>query len=231
MTQNVEEISLPKLLQLAVEGKLSDVHTCVPAIVKSYDRAKQSCSVQPALRRKYTDGRVVDLPIINNVPVTFPRNGNAFLHFDLNPGDVVTLVFSERSLDIWKSKGGLVSPNDPRKFNLSDAYAIPGGYPTISGFSPNGGSNNIEISNGANHITIEKDGKILIKNGGGNIELSSAGKFKLTNNSEELFALLIELIDAITAANWITGIGPQPIFPGSKATIDAIKARLETLKG
>lgn len=231
MSDNSEKISLSELLQMAIDAKLSDVHTCLPGIVKSYDRKKQTISVQPALKRKYKDGRIVDLPIINNVPVAFPRNGQSFIHFDLGAGDAVTLIFSERSIDLWKSKGGSISPDDPRKFNLSDAYAIPGGYPTNKGFNANGGSSSIEISNGANHIVIEKDGKITLKNDGGFLELSNAGKFKLSNNSEELVALLIELIDGITGAKWITGIGPQSIFPASKAQIDGIKARIETLKG
>lgn len=229
MTNQVEEISLPKLLQMAVDSRLCDMHTCIPAIVESYDRSKQTCSVQPALKRKYTDGRIVDLPIINNVPVTFPRSGNAFLHFDLSKGDVVTLIFSERSLDIWKSKGGLVSPNDPRKFNLSDAYAIPGGYPSISGFSPNGGSNSIEISIGSNTISIDPSGEINLKNGGGNINISPSGKFKITNDTEELVSLISDLADECSKILTNTVFGPQA--PINASAFSALKAKIDSLKG
>lgn len=229
MSNDEEKPSLAKLLQTAVDGKLCDVHTSMPGIVKSYDRATQTAKIQPSLKRKYTDGRIVDLPIINKVPVMFPRSKGKFVHFDLEPGDEVTLIFSERSLDTWKERGGQVSPDDPRKFHLSDAKAYPGGSSIPNKFTPNGAEGSIEMTNGENHIVIEKDGKTVLKNSGGLIEMSSAGKFKVTNNTEELLDLLVQLADVLSTTTTNTIFGPMKL--NDFATIAQLKTKIESLKG
>lgn len=229
MSNNEEKPTLATLLQTAIDARLCDVHTSLPGIVKSYDRVTQTAKIQPSLMRKYSDGRVVSLPIINRVPIIFPRSKGKFIHFDLEPGDEVTLVFSERSLDTWKEKGGLVSPNDPRKFSLSDAKAYPGGSSIPNVFIPNGAQGSIEMSNGTNHMVIEKDGKTTIKNEGGFIEMSSAGKFKITDNTEELVSLISDLADECSKILTNTVYGPQA--PINKAAFTALKAKIDSMKG
>lgn len=224
-----ENPSLAQLLQIAIDARMNDVCTCMPGTVVSYNRVKQTASIQPSLKRKYANGDEVLLPIVNSVPVVFPRSGGQWVHFDLKKDDVVTLIFSQRSLDIWKKKGGAVTPNDPRKFNLSDAYAMPGGYPEVAPFTPNGPEGSIEFANGANHVVIEKDGKVKAKNGGGFIEMSAQGKFKMSNNTNELFALLVQLTDILSTTTTNTIYGPMKL--NDFALIAEIKAKLETLKG
>ena len=176
-TNRTEEIGFPELLQLAVEARLVDQNICLPGIIESYDRATQTAKVQPALKRTYVDDRIVNLPIINRVPIIFPRSGGTHIHFDLKKGDYVTLIFSQRSLDLWKEKGGLVSPNDPRKFHLSDAYGIPGGTPRADAFAPRGGVDSLELTNesGDNTFSLEKDGSIKIKTTTGEVVLNKDG--------------------------------------------------------
>lgn len=171
-----EDIDLPQLLREAVRSQLVDFHTCLPAQIESYDREKQKANVQPLLKRKYNDGSVRNLPIIVGVPVVFPRSKNRHIHFDLEKGDVVTLVFSERSIDKWKAKGGIVSPDDVRRGHLSDAYAIPGGYDFPNAFGPVGGQGSLELANSGHRLVLEQDGTILIKNENGQIEMNPAGQ-------------------------------------------------------
>lgn len=229
MATNEEKPSLAKLLQTAIDGRLCDVHTSMPGIVQSYDRATQTAKIQPSLKRKYVDGNIVDLPIINKVPVIFPRSKGKWVHFDLEEGDVVTLLFSERSLDTWKERGGQVSPDDPRKFHLSDAYAIPGGYDLQGALVPNGPEKSIELAHGKNHIVIEESGKITLKNESGFIEISEAGKFKVTNNTEELVSLISDLADECSKILTNTVYGPQA--PINKAAFTALKTKIDSLKG
>lgn len=124
--------SLETVIQNAIDVNLAEVHTCMPARVISYDSSKQQASVQPVLKRRYNDGGLVLLPVISNVPVVHPRANNAILHVPVKADDIVTLVFAERSLDKWLSQGGVVDPDDARRHDLSDAIAIPGGYPFSS---------------------------------------------------------------------------------------------------
>ena len=116
-------------LRQAIQFQLYDVHTALPGVIVSYDYTKQKAEIQPSLKKSYLDGTTLDLPILSNVPVIFPRAGGASLTFPVVQGDTCLLLFIERSTDLWKSVGGNVAPNDPRKFDLSDAVAIMGLFP------------------------------------------------------------------------------------------------------
>jgi len=67
----------------------------------------------------------VSIAVLNEVPVLMPQGGGYQMKLPITKGDVVLLVFCDRSLDIWKSKGGEVDPIDLRQHHLSDAVAIP----------------------------------------------------------------------------------------------------------
>jgi hypothetical protein len=224
-----EKPSLAKLLQSAIDARLCDLNVSLPGEVISYDRAKQTAKIQPQIKRKYSDGRTVNLPIINNVPIVFPRSGKRFVHFDLEAGDNVTLLFSQRSLDQWKLKGGIVEANDPRKFNLSDAVAIPGGFPFPKSFTPKGEDGSIELNNSGHSIIMEKTGKMILENSSGKIEMSDDGKFKVTNNTEELLDLLVQLTEILATTTTNTIFGPMQL--NDYLDIAVIKLKLESLKG
>lgn len=123
-----ENPSIEQFVSDIVRQALADTHTCLPGKVTRYDKTKQQADVQPLLRRKFMDGTVTDLPPINNVAVVHPRAGGAIVHMPVEIGDIVTVVFAERSLDRWLNSGDMTDPGDPRMHDLSDAYAIPGGY-------------------------------------------------------------------------------------------------------
>lgn len=241
-----ERITLPELLNQAIDSRLADFNVCLPGVVESYDRTKQTAKIQPALKRKYLDGRVVNLPIINNVPIVFPRSTSSFIHFDLKKGDYVTLIFSQRSLDAWKEAGGVVSPNDPRRFNLSDAYGIPGGFPKSRGFTPSGAAGAIELSNKKNFVSLEEDGSVKIENevgkvnvksdgelnftnGGLTFTLKPSGKVIISNGSDELVTLLSDLVQEIIGAQTLTLLGLQPLI-GVSQTFPALKAKIDAFK-
>lgn len=122
-----ETPSLAKVIKDAIEARLAEVHVSLPAEIVSYDGRK--ADVQILLERKYVSGEVVKLPLITNVPVIWPQTTDGGFRMPLEPGMTGSLVFSERSLDTWLVQGGLVSPNDPRKFALSDAQFVPGLIP------------------------------------------------------------------------------------------------------
>lgn len=212
VTDREEEISLADFVLMAIDSRLIDTHTCLPGKVVSYDRATQTAKIQPALKRKYKDGSVVMLPIINKVPIAYPSGKDTFIHWDLEKDDDVILVIAERSLDIWKEKGEVVSPNDPRKFNLSDAYAIPGGKPVPNAFSPKGESGSIEITNKDASFEITKD-----------------GIFKLTNGTDELFDLFSQTLTAIQNGTINTQFGPMKF--NNLPDFIAIQQKLDAMKG
>lgn len=129
---NQQTPSLGALLAEAIDARLVDVHTHLPARIETYDAVKQLCSVQIELRQAafFEDGeRVAELlPVISNVPVMFLRGGGFHQTCPLQRGDRVLLCIAEGCIDGWKQNGGDTDPQLDRRFNLSDAYAIPGGY-------------------------------------------------------------------------------------------------------
>lgn len=122
--------TLWEAMQAQLEDLVRTWFTSMPARVVSFDRATQSISAQPLIMAVDEDERgerrATALPVVNHVPVAFIGNGAGFrLNFDLSAGDTVLLVHTCASLDRWLSKGGLVDPEDPRRFDLTDAVAIP----------------------------------------------------------------------------------------------------------
>ncbi|MBI4815173.1 MAG: hypothetical protein HY791_02870 [Deltaproteobacteria bacterium] len=126
--------TLADLIRDAIEARLADLHTGLPARVVDYDTTKQTCSAQPLMIRVVLEnGAEVPqhMPQLVGVPVVFPGGGGWELRWDLVPGDIVFLAFAERSLDRWKSSPKI--EQDPfwvRKHHISDAIAIPGLKPS-----------------------------------------------------------------------------------------------------
>lgn len=126
--------SLEEVLRAAIDYRLLGVHTALPARVESYDAASQKISAKPLVRAltPTADGGELNesVPIINDVPVVFPRAGGFFISLPVQQGDHVLLIFNERSVDKFiAGEGDEVDPIDPRDHDLSDAVALVGFYP------------------------------------------------------------------------------------------------------
>lgn len=109
-----------------IDGRLKELHTCLPGIIDSFDPVKQTASVQPAIKRVFTEQGGVNLPLCVDVPVAFPGGGDFFLTFPVQPGDECILFFSERCIDFWYANGGVQLPAEYRLHDLSDAFALVG---------------------------------------------------------------------------------------------------------
>ena len=120
------------VIRQALDRRDSILRVSIPGIITSFDKDTFLCNVQPLLKDVDTEGRAVDLPIINNVRLWVYRVGLAVIYLPVRVGDKVGLIFSDRSLDLWEDSDGenTLDPQDTRKHNLTDAWAIPGLYPT-----------------------------------------------------------------------------------------------------
>lgn len=117
-----------------IETRLRDLHTSIPGVIVSFNAAKQTAVVQPALKTIFVikdpgQNAVVsplNLPVCVDVPVEFPGGGGFFLTFPVAAGDECTLKFSERAIDFWYQNGGQQLPSEYRLHDLSDAIATVG---------------------------------------------------------------------------------------------------------
>ncbi len=149
---------LAALLEQSYRNQQRGVHTAMPGLIRAYDAGQQRASVQPALPRNLSTGEVESLPVLEDVPVIWPRSGGAHMTFPVKEGDGCLLVFTERSLDEWKAKGGSDAPLDPRQHALSDAVALMGFVHFGGGGGP---ADAIEIHLGSCTITID-EGSVVV---------------------------------------------------------------------
>lgn len=206
--------TLAQVIKDGIEKELLEIHTAMPASIVSYDSKTNLAVVSPSLRRKYkSEENATDLPLIANVRVGHLKFGNSHIRFPVKPGDEGYLQIMERSIDKWLETGGLVDPDDPRRFALSDGVFIPQLWSKKNPLASKGSPNSLEIRNAKSFI-----------------EVLPNGRFRISNGSEELIKLLTDLIGELLAAKVVTAIGPQQFTVDTLAKLTVLLKKFETLE-
>lgn len=194
-----------------IEGRLKDLHTCMPGIIVSFDPDKQTAVVQPAIQRIFTENGAVNLPVCVDVPVAFPGGGDFWLTFPVKPGDECILQFSERAIDNWYASGGAQAPAEYRLHDLSDGIAQVGltSQPHKLSDLQMGGAE-LRTRSRSTYIRLE-DGTIYIK---GNIihEGNNTQTGNLTQTGDTIRT------GKSTTSGKITGNGGMAVAGGSGTT-------------
>lgn len=115
--------------QLA-QAIMSAMRVSIPGIIQSFDPDAVTAVVQPAIKGAEKDESgaevSVNLPLLVDVPVVFPRGGGCTLTFPVSEGDECLVIFADRCIDFWWQSGGVQEPVDGRMHDLSDAFCIVG---------------------------------------------------------------------------------------------------------
>jgi hypothetical protein len=182
----------PDLLRRILDSRLQEVHVAIPAQVQSFDAAAQTVSVQPMIKSVIdyeTTELVESYPILQNVPVVYPRCGKYVVAFPLEAGDFVTILFNEWSIDHFLNKGTEVHPISYTRHGLEGAVAMPcGPYP------------------GTKPVTETIDGLVVGYDGGTVLRITSDGIAKLGKSTDAhdfvaLAALVKGELDKIVSAH------------------------------
>jgi hypothetical protein len=152
-------------INAALEAQRNSLNTSLPGIVKSYDPDTQTVQVRPAIQRIFREMGAVELPLLVDVPVHFPRGGNFVLTFPIAKGDECLLSFSQRCIDFWWAKGGVQLPAELRTHDLSDAFACVG-YSSKPRVVANASTDSVELR------TLDGAAKVSI-DGGNNIDCTT----------------------------------------------------------
>lgn len=112
--------SWPQILQGVIDKAQRNIHTALPGIVRAYDVAAQTATVQLAVQ---VDGETVT-PLLE-VPVCWPGGAAGFLHVPLAAGDTVLVVFSEEDYGKFWVSGSVSAPEVLQRHGLH-AIAVPG---------------------------------------------------------------------------------------------------------
>lgn len=190
---------------------LADVHTCMPgevvAVRSSSRDGRQFVDVLPTLQRSVVDadGEPLDeaLPVLQMVPVGFVQGGGFFLSLPLRIGDVVLLVFAERSLDTWIENAipgarTPVVPGDLSTHSLQGAIALPlGPAPRAALLAGVDGSDMVlGLADGTVLARFGRDGSVSFAEGDG-------GYIALSNKVDDF----ISRFDAVMRTGWTPSAG------------------------
>ncbi|NMK48058.1 Gp138 family membrane-puncturing spike protein [Achromobacter sp. Bel] len=114
------------LIRDIIATELADVYTTLPGEVVAYDGT--FVTARPALAKRLANGDVLPAPKVVRVPMCWPvgdvNGAQALISVPLKAGDAIKLSFSARALENWLA-GDNGPPDDPRQFDLSDAFASP----------------------------------------------------------------------------------------------------------
>lgn len=143
--------TLADVLNTLREGVFRDLRVSCVARVLQYDAQALEVEVQPIPADTYEDEtgtrQSLPLPVITGVPLHGLEAGGFHIRVTPVPGDFVTLVFSDRSLENFLASKSEAAPTDLRRHHLSDAVAYPlfgparpGGLPACVSLGANTGS-------------------------------------------------------------------------------------------
>ena len=166
-SRNIETLS--SVILEGLRAFQTDIHTCLPCIVESFDSVKQTVEVQPVVKRVFIDSETgnkinTDLPLLINVPILYPKGGGFSLTFPIKKGDECLVFFAERSIDDWYDTGEIRLQNQKRFHDLSDGVAFVGltSKPNVlSDYK----TDQVQLRNdsGTSTIAIQNNGLIKIK--------------------------------------------------------------------
>lgn len=172
----------------AIESLRTEIRTVMPAEVVRYNAATQRADVQPLIRCRTIDGKTRDIPQVSSAPVLWPRFAGFDFQGELEPGDTVTLLVADRSLDKWRQTGGRVDPVDTRKHEVNDALVLPSLWPDVNPIKGRiAGELRIGREDGTAALRINKTGGVTIE-AAVEIKLGKAATEALVKGSA--FALL-----------------------------------------
>lgn len=206
---------LDQIIQSAIIAAMMKMRVHMPGkIVKKSGNNK--VDIQPLIQTRYTNGDVVNLPVIQNVPVGMPQGQDYSIKLPIKVGDTGHILFSDRSLDIWKvGDGGITDPQDSRIHDMTDAVFIPG----LVTFSEQ---------------IVDDTDDLVLTNGEAQIRLLSDGTFKIQNTgqSQELITILLSLLDTLMNNTFtLTMLGPEPFIASTITALTQINTNLSKLKG
>lgn len=209
-------------LRALLDAEKAKTWTSAPATVISYNAAKQTVSLQLAVKSfvKKPDGsqEAVDIPPLEDVPVQFPGGGGQTMTFPIKPGDEGLVNFSSRSPDSWQQSGageGGQVPTDSSTNSLSGGFFIPGFRSNPRALTnvsesetqirSDDGNTKIGLS-GSGGVNIDTDKSLAVSAAAG-VSIGSSGGETVINGTVRIVGELI-VNDIIFSSHKHTGVQP-----------------------
>lgn len=156
---NVLKDMIDKIVDLEIE----QINTMIPGKIHKFYHERMRADVIILAKQKL-EGEEVEIPIILECPVIFPRVRDFYIRVPYKPGDVVYVGFSKHALDELLINGTSNGTKFNRMFSLDDAVVIGGlATETDSSINPNFVDDIVlESTKSGTLIKITPDGNIDI---------------------------------------------------------------------
>lgn len=233
---SVQAPDLPALFQSWRNQVFSELNCHQVGKIVSFDGPTYTASVEIQFKRAVYDQapteavpnpppRVVDYPILVQVPVVVMTGGTAFLYLPIKAGDLCLVLFNDRDLDAWATAGVSTIPNSSRMHSLSDGIAIVGLYNAAK--PPIGSGNDAVLFHASGSVTVTQGGSVSLFSGTGNGMFAQLiDKIRIRNHDQDLKQTMDALCDMLTA--WVNTGGSTP-NAATVAAIAAVKTRFGQL--
>jgi hypothetical protein len=189
-----------EVLNDAINDALIDVHVSLPGRVQLYNPLTQTATIVLPIKRvlqRADDSFTTEaLPVLENVPVAFMRSAAFALTLPLAPGDTGLVVFSEVSIDQWRSKNAETSPGDIGRHTLTGGVFYPGLAPNAKAINP------LDTDISTDMVMGEIDGVQLRVKPGGIAHVVSGG-----NSTADDFVVMTGKLDSAIVAMLTAGEG------------------------
>ena len=151
-----DQLDIVDALRKMVDSRLYEVNTSLPGTIVSYNNGR--ASVQPTPKKRFPDGDVLSFPILQNVRVCWPSfaGGTAGVKGPIRAGDKCLIVIAQQAVD---------GTDDPRRFDMTDAYVITCDLGNAVGESAD--NTGMTMFFGAAYLRITDGGALLINAPGG----------------------------------------------------------------
>ncbi len=204
MSEATEQITLDELIQLALDARLAEVHTSMPAVVTAYNRTAvpPSVNVTIPVRGMIPDGSgnfVSDpYPALQNIPIAWPAFGKFAITFPIEVGDTGTLDCCERNIGGWMVNGQPQDCADVGMHTLDGAVFRPG-------LSPQG-PGHASATNMVLGSETDAKGRIVCKPAGGQLGEGSSDGIARSGDSVSLGACYVTVGAGAVTAVFINGV-------------------------
>lgn len=175
----------------------------MPGIIQSFNVGAVTATVQMAIKGIVQDqagkSQFVNLPLLVDVPVFFPRGGNCTLTFPVAKNDECLVVFASRCVDGWFQSGGIQAPVQPRMHSMSDGFALVGFFSQATKISSISTTTaQLRSNDGSTYVEVNPAGQI--------VNVVAPGGMTLTTPTVTITGTInVQNVQGATSASTISG--------------------------
>ncbi len=208
----LKEEDIVDVLNNFLFSRFENIHTGIPAQVEGYEEGTRKAKVKLLVKLVRKNGDILEVPIIENVPVMFPASAAFTLTFPLAKGDKGLVMFAETGIGNYLNGSGQeVEADSPARFQLTDAMFLPGLYP----FSTVAQGSAFIKSDGSGVISINGDSDYAVR------FTKLETEFNKLRDAWDIFATAY-----VPGSPSVTGLPPSASASGA----DLSGAKIESIK-